>query len=491
MTAKPGLRGGQGGVEHPHARRSGRATSRAGAASSGRSQEGADPGADRVDAVPVDVQVEERPRRPPCRRRRRCRGGRARRRRGSRGARRAADRVVAGGVDDAGYVVAQHRLEQGTGRDDVGGQRVGQGGLGRDAGEVDRSRRAGPRRPPRRRRRGRCSRPRASAPRPGRSSADHLVTEVRQARWPGRVPIEPAEPVSRTFSRRVRLASSESSSGRRPESSRRSRSSELSSESSSSGCSGPPGRERRGLALVVVLGVGELATLDVEGAVGVVDLGAVGTVVGVEAALALLLHLLLGVLVGLLVGVDAQAAAGALVGVDAAVVEDAAAVRASRRCSLSLVSLFSSPCSSGSLIWVPPEVCVPHRYRGGRDGCQRRGSRPGRTEVRCAGTMRPSSSPIRVAAARPASSTSSWLSGSPVMPAARLVTRRDAEHLHPGLAGGDRLERRATSRRGRRRWRAPCRSRPGSRSAARGTGRRRPRRGVGSTSRHSARSRGL
>ena len=29
---------------------------------------------------------------------------------------------------------------------------------------------------------------------------------------------------------------------------------------------------------------------------------------------------------------------------------------------------------------------------------------------------------MRVAAARPASSTSSWLSGSPVMPAARLVT---------------------------------------------------------------------
>jgi len=38
------------------------------------------------------------------------------------------------------------------------------------------------------------------------------------------------------------------------------------------------------------------------------------------------------------------------------------------------------------------------------------------------GTIAPSSSPIRVAAARPVSRTSAWLSGSPVMPAARLVT---------------------------------------------------------------------
>ena len=72
-----------------------------------------------------------------------------------------------------------------------------------------------------------------------------------------------------------------------------------------------------------------------------------------------------------------------------------------------------------------------------------------------AGRSRPSSSPIREAAARPASRTSSWLSGSPVMPAARLVTRRDAEHLHAGLAGGDRLERGATCRPGRRRSRGP------------------------------------
>ena len=48
--------------------------------------------------------------------------------------------------------------------------------------------------------------------------------------------------------------------------------------------------------------------------------------------------------------------------------------------------------------------------------------------------------PIRAAAALPASRTSSWLSGSLLMPAARLVTRLMPEDLHAGLAGGDRLE---------------------------------------------------
>ena len=48
--------------------------------------------------------------------------------------------------------------------------------------------------------------------------------------------------------------------------------------------------------------------------------------------------------------------------------------------------------------------------------------------------------PIREAAALPASSTSAWLSGSPEMPAARLVTSESPEHLHTCLASGDGFE---------------------------------------------------
>ena len=54
--------------------------------------------------------------------------------------------------------------------------------------------------------------------------------------------------------------------------------------------------------------------LVVEGAVGVVDLGALRTVVRVEAALALLLDVLLGVVVGLLARLDAETAPRPLVG---------------------------------------------------------------------------------------------------------------------------------------------------------------------------------
>ena len=55
-------------------------------------------------------------------------------------------------------------------------------------------------------------------------------------------------------------------------------------------------------------------------------------------------------------------------------------------------------------------------------------------------STRASSSPIRAAESRPAWSTSSWLSGSPVSPAARLVTSEMPEDLRAGLAGGDGFE---------------------------------------------------
>ena len=48
---------------------------------------------------------------------------------------------------------------------------------------------------------------------------------------------------------------------------------------------------------------------------------------------------------------------------------------------------------------------------------------------------------MRAAVARPTSRTSSWLSGSPVMPAAEVGDQGDAEHLGAGLAGGDGLQR--------------------------------------------------
>ena len=78
----------------------------------------------------------------------------------------------------------------------------------------------------------------------------------------------------------------------------------------------------------------------------------------------------------------------------------------------------------------------------------------------------------------PASSTSSWLSGSPEMPAARLVTRLMPSTSMPASRAAIASSVVLIPTRSPR-WRGPCRSRPGSRSAGRGTGRRRPRRGSG------------
>ena len=62
--------------------------------------------------------------------------------------------------------------------------------------------------------------------------------------------------------------------------------------------------------------------------------------------------------------------------------------------------------------------------------------------LRSSRTTAASRRPQRSAAARPASSTSSWDSGSPVMPAARLVTSEMPSTSAPACAGGDGLQRR-------------------------------------------------
>ena len=90
--------------------------------------------------------------------------------------------------------------------------------------------------------------------------------------------------------------------------------------------------------------------------------------------------------------------------------------------------------------------------------------------------------PQRSAASRPASSTSSWSSGVVRDPGGGVGDERDAEHLEAALPGRDRLERgrHADEVAADDAW--PSAPPPASRSAARGTARRPPRRGRGSTS---------
>ena len=103
--------------------------------------------------------------------------------------------------------------------------------------------------------------------------------------------------------------------------------------------------------------------------------------------------------------------------------------------------------------------------------------------------MPASSCRSRGAASRPASSTSSWLSGSAEMPAARLVTSEMPEHLAGRPPGRRWSPARWTCRPGPRPARRPSGPRPGSRTAGRRTARRPPPAGSGSTVRASVRSR--
>ena len=246
-------------------------------------------------------------------------------------ARGAPDGVVAGGVDDAAYAVAHHRLEQGAGRDHVGLQRGRQRGLGRDACQVDDRVRA-------RLRDHRVDGHRVGAVEvdvtapAGQVGTDHLVPEGSQARGEhaaDRARGAGEEDLQLPSSSLSSSASSSLSSESSPSESSALSSSELSSElvvgRRRRSCRrvvvvvvvGIAGvvvgvrvlrvLERRWLALVVVLGVRELPLLDVELPLGVVDLGVLRTVLGIEAALALLLHLLLGLLVRLLAGSEALA----------------------------------------------------------------------------------------------------------------------------------------------------------------------------------------
>ena len=102
---------------------------------------------------------------------------------------------------------------------------------------------------------------------------------------------------------------------------------------------------------------------------------------------------------------------------------------------------------------------------------------------------RPAGVRSRGAASRPASSTSAWLSGSAEMPAARLVTSEMPSTSQARLPGGDRLQRGGHADQ-------VAAEHPGhphlgraSRTAARGTARRRPRAGPGRPSGPASRSR--